>query len=197
MIPTISLCMKHFLLHDVPLSQVRHNDLPCYIAEGYGGQSIEVWPMYKFFSQYLSGEKEVAIQNFEEWYREQLTKYCNTPKSEGGMYRGSLYTRIVNTCGGTFDTVETSCKNSVIRERVRQRFALLEAIQKEYRLDQTEPIHAIKKSGGIYLVRGHHRAAVLYALGRKVLPGVLVFPNQFIYNLVRFIHNIRYGNFHK
>lgn len=188
----------HLFLRDIPLTNIRHNDLLCYMKEGYGAQAIEAWPMYRFFSLYYSGEKEMAIQSFASWYEEQLLKYHNTPKSEGGMYKGSLYTLIENYCKVPFREVDPLCKARAIRERVTQRFHLFEVIQREgYRPERAERILAFKKKGLVYLEGGHHRAAILRVLGKDTLPSVLVFPNQFIYNLFRFLRNIKHGNFHK
>jgi hypothetical protein len=185
-------------LRDIPLSLIRHNDLPCYVKEGYGAKPIEMWPVYNFFSLYQHGEKEQAIQNFVTWYDEQLLKYSHTPKSEGGMCKGSLYTLIENYCNVPFEEVDPLCKTKAIRERVMQRFHLFEVIQQEgYRPERAERILAFKKNGCVYLEGGHHRAAILRVLGKDTLPSVLVFPNQFIYNLVRFLRNIKHGNFHK
>ena len=182
--------MFSFFLQDVPFSKIRHNDLPCYHKEGYGGRPIEEWPMHMFFKEYVSGEKEKATQNFERWYHEQLDRYHHTPKAEGGMYKGSLYTLIEKRSGKRFEETSETTKDEAIRERVQQRFMLLDTIRTHgYNPDRTEPIHAVNKNGLIHLVRGHHRAAVLHVLGIEVLPRVLVFPNQFIYNLVRFVRN--------
>ncbi len=186
------------LFKDVPLSVIRHNDLPCYHKEGYGGRPIQEWPMYKFYKEYAEGETERATQHFSEWYHEQLQRYEYTPKTEGGMYKGSLYTLIEKMGKSDYDTVSDAVKDNAIRQRVSERFQLLENIRDHgYDSLHTEPIHAIRRNGFVYPVRGHHRAAVLQVLGKEVLPHVLVFPNQFIYNLVRFLRNIKHGNFHK
>jgi len=190
--------MYRFFLQNIPLSRVRHNDLACYLAEGFGASPIDEWPIYTFFQQYLAGEKEAAQQNFENWYREQLGKYHSTPKAEGGMHKGSLYELIEKKCKTPFSEVEEDCKNAAIRERVMQRFQLLEDIrQRGYRQAEAERIDAVQKKGFVYLCGGHHRAAELRALGKNELPGVLVFPNQFVYNLFCFLRNIKYVYFQK
>ncbi|MEK7567324.1 MAG: hypothetical protein AAB513_00175 [Patescibacteria group bacterium] len=187
--------MKELFLQDIPLSLIRHNDLPCYNKEGFGGCKIEMWPMYNFFRQYLDNKKESARQNFENWYREQLTKYHASPKSEGGMRHGSLYQLIEKRCNAPFSKVEEGCKDEVIRERVGQRFKMLEDIQNQgYKVNETERIDAVRKNELIYLKGGHHRAAALSALGKTELPGVLVFPNQLVYNMIRFWRWIKYDN---
>lgn len=182
--------MYQYFLQNVPLSRIRHNDLSCYVAEGFGGAPVEAWPIHTFFKQYIAGEKEVAQENFEKWYKEQLEKYQYVPKAEGGMYEGSLYQFIEKHCKAPFSEVKEDCKNSAIRLRVAQRFQLLEDIKKRgYKMAETERIDAVRKNGFFYLKGGHHRVALLFALGWRELPGVLVFSNQLLYNLFCFLRN--------
>ncbi len=189
---------KHFF-RDVPLSLIRHNDLPCYSAEGFGGAPIDMWPMYTFFRQYLSGEKEIARKNFEDWYLHQLGKYHAVPKSKGGMHRGSLYDSIERKCKLPFAQVSDDCKNAAIRERVLERLGLLEEIRLSgYNASKAERIDGFRSGGLVYLVGGHHRAAALSALGERVLPQVLVFPNHLAYKLFSFLRVIKeYARFQK
>lgn len=190
--------MHKFFLQDVSLTHIRHNDLACYVAEGFGGKSIEKWPIYKFFSQYVNGDEKVAVQSYVDWYINQLNKYHNTPKQEGGMHRGSLFNLIEARCGTPFALVAEPCKREAIYERVMQRFQLLEVIRERgYKPEMAERIDAVRKNGSVYLCGGHHRAAILRVLGGEKLPGVLVFPNQLTYNLFCFLRNIKYGNFQK
>ena len=182
--------MYQYFLQNVPLSRIRHNDLSCYLKEGFGGSSVEAWPIHTFFKQYIAGEKEVAQENFEKWYKEQLGKYHSTPKAEGGMHKGSLYELIEKKCGTPFSEVKEDCKNVAIREKVLERLKLLEDIrQRGYKPAEAERIDAVQKKGFVYLQGGHHRAAALYALGWSELPAILVFPNQFVYNLFCFLRN--------
>lgn len=184
---------QHFL-QQVPLSRIRHNDLPCYRAEGFGGAPVEAWPMYRFFKHYLEGEREAAELNFARWYEEQLDKYHATPKAKGGMHKGSLYQLIERRCGMPFRQIPEERKREVIRERVRERLSLLEDIRAQgYAPEKTERIDAVRKDGLVYLRGGHHRVAALAALHFTELPGVLVFPNEFLYNLFRFFRNLRHG----
>lgn len=190
--------MFTFFLQNVPLAHIRHNDLACYVVEGFGARPVEEWPVFNFFTQYLCGDKEAAIQNYVEWYTDQLSKYHNAPKKEGGMHKGSLYSLIETKCGTSFPLVDEVCKKAAIRERVEQRFQLLEAIREQgYKPEMAERIVAVKKNGHVYLRGGHHRVAVLQALGESELPSVLVFPNQLVYNLFYFLRNIIYGNLQK
>ena len=154
--------MRRYFLQNIPFSKIRHNDLPCYVTEGFGGAPVETWPMHTFFRQYLSDGKEVAQENFEKWYKEQLAKYHSILKAEGGMHKGSLYDLIEKRCGVAFSEVDEECKKSAIREMVLRRFKLLEDIKESgYEVAETERIDAVRKKGFFYLKGGHHRAALL------------------------------------
>lgn len=187
--------MGTFFLQDVPLADIRHNDLRSYCAEGFGGKPIDDWPVYRFFTMYREGNREEAVREFEDWYMDQLEKYAMVPKRDGGMCRGSLYSLIEKKCGVPFEKAEVSCRKTAIRERVLQRFGLLDTIQSHgYRAGEAERIDAFREKGLVYLTGGHHRAAILKALGEEKLPGVLVFPSRLVYNFFNLLRNIRYGD---
>lgn len=175
--------MKSLLTKSVPFSNIRHNDLPCYTKEGFGGKPIEQWPPYTFFCEYLAGHKEGAYTDFALWYRRQLDKYGHVLKSEGGMHKGSLYQLIENEAQKPFNEVDEETKDKAILKRVGQRFALLEKIRSEGFGKGGEIIKGVKKGSNVYLLGGHHRAAILRALGHEILPNVLVFPNKTLYSL--------------
>ncbi len=189
--------MFRFLLQDVPFDRIRHNDLMCYVKEGYGGRPVANWPMYHFFAEYVHGERGHAQEQFEAWYKDQLNRYHDTPKGEGGMHKGSLYTLVENIAGVPFSEAGELHKNEAIRLRVAERFALLENIKNQGYRPDAERIDGIQKGDFVYLLGGHHRAAALYALERKSLPRVMVFPNQFMYNLWTILRNIKHGNLQK
>ncbi len=187
--------MRTFFLQDIPLADIRHNDLPAYLAEGFGGKPIEEWPVYRFFTMYWEGNREEATREFVEWYRDQLGKYAMVPKRDGGMRRGSLYNLIEKRCGVPFEKTETSCREATIRERVSQRLGLLDTIQSRgYQAGEAERIDGFREKGFVYLTGGHHRAAILKVLGEEKLPGVLVFPNRLVYNFFTLLRNIRHGS---
>ncbi len=175
--------MRRLLTHNVSFSRIRCSDLPCYVTEGFGGRPIEEWPPYTFFDLYLKGEKETAHGGFVRWYSGQLEKYHGVSKKEGGMYKGSLYRLIEQEAQKSFDNVDTDTKNMVISKRVDQRLSLLESIQAEGYKDDTEQIQGVRKKGNVYLCGGHHRAAILRALGQETLPNVLVFPHKTLYSV--------------
>ncbi len=189
--------LRKKICQSVPFSKLRHSNLSSYVVEGYGGRSIDMWPVYTFFCQYARGEKELAQKNFEQWYKVQLQNYHKVAKSEGGMYKGSLYLLIEKRSGNIFENASDEVIRDTIRERVKQRFELLESIKNLGYDSSSERIDGVKKNGYVYIYGGHHRAAALLALGNDELPAVLVFPNQLVYNLFCLLRNIKYGYFQK
>jgi hypothetical protein len=146
----------------------------------------------------VNGDTEQARLDFEDWYLDQFLKYRHVPKRLGGMRGGSL-ARVVAAgvdaapaAGGgsreagaddSHDVANARLRNAIAL-RVEQRFELLESIrQYGYTPNMADPILAIKRSRCLYLEGGHHRAAVLKALGWSVLPGVKVFRGRACYRL--------------
>lgn len=184
--------MLNFFTKNIPFYNIRHNDLPCYIDEGFGGCTIQKWPVHNFFLEYIQGDKIKAQKQYEEWYTQQLEKYSAVPKSLGGMFNGSLYRLIEKRSQKPFPEVSAETKQQIISERVVQRFALLESIQKcGYDIQRAERIDAVRKKGLVYLLGGHHRAAALLVLGERELPGVVVFPNLFVYKLFQLLRSFK------
>jgi hypothetical protein len=176
---------------NVLLDEIMHNDSPCYIKEGFGGKRIEHWPMYSFFCQYVSGNKGEAIANFSLWYRDQFDKYCKVSKRYGGMLNGSLYKLIQNRhrikFGRRFknlEEVKPAFIDMVILERVTQRMELLDDIMKNgYIINKNYSIAASFNNNKIIIEDGHHRAAILKALGYESLPCIFLFQNNTAYRL--------------
>lgn len=175
----------------VPCSKLRCNDLKYYIEEGYGGQPLERWPVYRFFRDYISGHRVKAFNDFVHWYQEQFARYYNVPKNLGGMYKGSLYMLIEKKYhekglafhGGPRMGEETLVRET-IEERVKQRFRLVdEIISCGYSDKSTEIIIGVRKGEYVYLKRGHHRSAILALLNCPSVPNVLVFPSYSLYSL--------------
>jgi hypothetical protein len=189
--------MYKFLTQKVYLLKIRHNDCKYYLAEGYGGKSLEYWPVTVFYKKFISGNTMQAAIDFTDWYEVQLDKYATKSKSDGGMKNGSLYRLIEKRTGKNFDNSSKQERRKIIEERVTQRFNLLVDIQKNgYCPVKAEQIFAFKRDDLIYLKGGHHRAAALLALGEESIPDILVFPSQLVYNVFAYIRKIKqYGNF--
>lgn len=183
----------------MPIEAVRHSERQCYIQEGHGGREIEVWPIYRFFQEYVNGSRERARAHFQEWYFKQYMKYGNVPKRLGGMCGGSLARTLARTKQGDSDDGpyrywnnddrepdENDALREAIAERVEQRFELLESISNRgYHPDREDPVIGIERGPGIYLEGGHHRAAALKALGWATVPAVLVFSTRATHRLWR------------
>ena len=188
--------MTRLFTGTIVLADVRHDDKPCYRAEGVGGEPIERWPIYRFFRLYADGRPTEAAEAFEAWYRDQFDKYGLVPKARGGMYRGSLYRLIAQgeREGGSRleDRAEQADPARIARsitERVRQRFALFDTIAAQgYVADPSENVVGIRRRGFVFLVDGHHRAAILRVLGYVSIGDARLFPSQAVYAVVRRFH---------
>ncbi len=183
---------------NVPLDIIRHNDSECYCKEGFGGQPIGKWPIYSFFYSYINFDNNIAKNQFKEWYKNQFYKYYNTPKKIGGMHKGSLY-RLIEEKYFIKDLKKQMClDNSIkftiekaIEFRVFQRMELLEDIRQNGYKKESDLIMGINKNKLIYLLGGHHRAAILKVLGYNSLPRVYIFYNKFFYYLWRLTKEVK------
>ncbi len=170
---------------NVSIECLRHNDKPAYVSEGFGGKSLENWPVVGFFRDYVSGEPDRAVKDFATWYAEQFERYANVPSRLGGMRGGSLY-RLARdlhaTEGVLFDIaarqVDPDLLRRAIRARVDQRFRFLEDFMRQgFRSDlNKDPIVGVRKCGAVVLQGGHHRVAALLARGEGTVPELFVVP---------------------
>ena len=190
--------MVRIFTQDICFDVLRHDDKPCYVIEGFGGQPVEKWPIYRFYDQYLSGNRDVATMEYETWYRDQFTKYCHVSKSSGGMKKGSLY-KLIETLhhsksiifDGNLKNADLKIIEEAIRDRVVYRFMLMESIMKEgYQPGRSDKIIGVKKNGSVFLKGGHHRTAILKALGYDKVPEVIVYPNNTLYLILKRIRKI-------
>jgi hypothetical protein len=174
----IKRCLDIITQRKVLIDSVRISDLKFYIEEGHGGMHISSFPPYLFFKMYLSGDVYRAISNFVVWYDCQFQKYFNIPKSEGGMKKGSLHKLIIqrhkdngiNLNEDDIINLSSDIYMQAIKERVQQRFDLLESIKNNgYKKINKDVIFAIKKGDNIYLQGGHHRCAIRHLLGYKYI----------------------------
>ena len=190
--------MVRIFTQDICFDVIRHDDKPCYVIEGFGGQPVEKWPIYRFYDQYLSGNRDVATMEYETWYLDQFTKYSHISKSSGGMKKGSLY-KLIETLhhsrsimfDGNLKSADQKIIEEAIRERVGYRFMLMESIMKEgYHPNRRDRIIGVKKNGSVFLKGGHHRTAILKALGYPNVPAVIVFPSNTLYLVMKRIRKI-------
>ena len=190
--------MVRIFIQDICFDVIRHDDKHCYIIEGFGGQPVEKWPIYRFYDQYLTGNKDLATMEYETWYLDQFTKYSQISKSSGGMKKGSLY-KLIETLhhsrsimfDGNLKSADQKIIEEAIRERVGYRFMLMESIMKEgYKPNRRDRIIGVKKNGSVFLKGGHHRTAILKTLGYPKVPDVIVYPNDTLYLIMKRIRKI-------
>ena len=190
--------MVRIFIQDICFDVIRHDDKHCYVIEGFGGQPVEKWPIYRFYDQYLRGNRDMAAKEYETWYLDQFTKYSQIPKSSGGMKKGSLY-KLIETLhhsrsimfDGNLKSADQKIIEEAIRERVGYRFMLMESIMKEgYHPNRRDRIIGVKKNGSVFLKGGHHRTAILKTLGYPKVPDVIVYPNDTLYLIMKRIRKI-------
>ena len=171
------------LQSDISTKLIIHNDLDHYVESGYGGKNIKKWPFYKFIKIWLDGNYDQANNLWVNWLVDEFFKYCNEPKSKGGMYQGSVHRFAIeklqknkNECWldpSLLNRTDVQLGASVL---VRKRIQLIDSIiNKGYQINIDDSIIAVKMNGLYVLKGGHHRAAVVYILGYKKLPGVIVY----------------------
>lgn len=179
---------------EIKIKKLIHDDSSCYIKEGYGNQHISYFPPYTFFKSYVNGEIEKAVSEFTQWYDNQFRKYHNTPKAEGGMYKGSLYRLIKHNHKKYGIELKENLENldqqiywNSIKERVQQRISLLESIKEEGFKENGDTIVAVKKGDNYILKGGHHRCAILKLLEYETMPVKVYEENQ--YQMKKWIDN--------
>ncbi len=187
--------MFYKTIQNVPFNILRHNELPCYKKEGYGGEHISKWPVYLFFSLYHRNRQETAMTVFTKWYDEQLQRYSNIKKTKGGMYKGSLYKLVEKKSGLPFHQTDIGVIHDAIQERVEQRFKLLCSIKEKGYNKNTELVEGYWAGECIYLLGGHHRAAALLVLGHKSFPEIKVYKNKIFYKIIQLLRRIKYALF--
>jgi hypothetical protein len=182
--------IRLYNVSSLPIHNILHDDKTAYTLEGHGGKQVCHWPVYRFFKLYDSGKQDDATSSFFNWYIDQYNRYSKIDKSKGGMKDGSLdrlvkKTSVAGENGNSFE-------NAVLK-RIKQRFELLEAIRiSGYIPDYTFPIIVIKINNDKFkLVSGHHRTAILAALGYDCVPDVHVFPNETMLIIFRILQKVK------
>jgi hypothetical protein len=170
------------LAKEVSFVELRHDDKPVHRTEGYGGQPIEAFPPFRFYRLHETGQPHEAYEQYRAWYREQFDRYMHTEKAIGGMRNGSLYRLVVALhqrglvpLSGERPAFRRDLVDRAIRQRVDDRFQLLDSIkQRGYVRSPSDPVVGVARADRVYLSSGHHRAAVLRAIRKPGVPGVLV-----------------------
>jgi hypothetical protein len=171
------------LLSDISTNLIIHNDLEHYVESGYGGKDIKKWPFYRFIKIWINGNYEQAHSLWVNWLVDEFFKHCLKAKSKGGMYHGSVHRLAIenmqknkNECWLNPYLLNRANVKQGASALVNRRTQLIDSIMnKGYQIDMDDPIIAVKNNGMYVLKGGHHRAAVVYILGYKKLPGVIVY----------------------
>ena len=142
---------------------------------GFGGKHIKYFPPYQIFTQYLKqptqARKDFALLLYNTFLEKNGWKI---PKNKGGYYLGSLYSEIENIFKkkGIVINSKNLLANRVLIEqgidiRIDHYFNTFDSIIRNGYNPTLQPIIAEKKDGLYYLKNGHHRTAMLLALGYK------------------------------
>lgn len=170
------------LARDVALEEIRHDDRPVFVSEGYGGRPIDFFPPFRFYGLFHEGRRDEAFEKFSDWYVEQFRRYGSVAKKLGGMQNGSFHRLLSSVSGGDSETLlaPASVSQDLLRRaallRVEQRMELFEAIRDlGYQLARAKPVLGVRRDRNVYLTGGHHRAAALKVLGQGSFPRISVF----------------------
>lgn len=175
-------------IKDINIDAIRHDDKYCYVFEGHGGRPVYTWPIYRFYYMYIHESKKKAKEGYELWYLDQYMKYRFFSKKKGGMLEGSLDRLVVSKKDN--GKVDEQVLLQAIAERVKQRFDIANSIMNDgYIPNHDDPIKGIKKGTTVLLKCGHHRVAILAALGKNIVPNIYVYDEYYIYNLHRLVKN--------
>ncbi len=174
----------------LPLTKLLHDNKEVYAHEGHGGQPVWQWPIFCFFKLYADGKTMEAEKAFAEWYMDQFLKYGQLEKSKGGMKGGSLsklYDNMLHHSDGQVSFLQA------VNERVRLRFSLFDKIKSEgYQPNPRKPVIAFKRNDDKLLMHeGHHRVAILAALGYDSIPNVHIFRNKYELFFFRLMNRLR------
>lgn len=172
-IPFYSHLWALIRLKKVPLDRVRCQVRPFSEKLGFSGNPVDHFPPYRFFKQYLSNPT-TAERDYSDWLYSCLFEMeaWKVEKKDGGWKNGSLV-RQVYQCHSEagidltdFTTARRDLVEQAISLRVAHYFSVLESIRdRGFDRSLRPPIMARYDNGLYYLIEGHHRTSMLYALG--------------------------------
>ena len=169
-----SLARRH--LKTVPISGVRCEKKPAGIQEGWGGEPIESFPPFGFFSLFDAGEVEKAVKDMEDWYYERMVtaQLIKMPKRDGGMAGGSLFREISRLHDAKGIALRADLRNaddSILRQainlRVQQRFSLFKSIRLQGHCFAWDYVRMMPDGDLFTLIDGHHRVAAMAVCGQS------------------------------
>lgn len=172
----------NYLYRKIPLNKIVCELKEVSEKEGWGGKSINHFPVYKYYKIYYNGNCLKAKELMFRWYYDRfiIEKLYLLPKQQGGMLYGSLY-RFIEKEHKKQDIILnknlTNAKDSLvkdcIRQRVKLRFSLLDSIVKKGFEKTNDPIILQKKGDLYYIIGGHHRIATMSVCGYKYIPAII------------------------
>lgn len=184
----------------IPLKFIVHNDLDCYVKSNYGGKGIKKWPFYKFIRLFIDGNHKRSRNLWINWLIQEFDKYCFEVKSKGGMFQGSVHKYSINYLVKNKEKKDCWLNPKLLSRAnikkgatflVDKRIKMINSIVKNgYKTNFKDPIVAVKKKNLYVLKGGHHRASVLYVIGKNQLPAVIVYPG-FIWNFKKWLKKIK------
>ena len=142
---------------------------------GFGGKSIKNFPPYEIFEEYLKNPENARTLFTHFFYDNLLKKNAfDVPKERGGWYNGSLYreTYKLFKANNIIFNKNTILKNKnlvdqAIEHRINHYITVFKSIRKNGFDPLMNPLIVEKYKGLYYLINGHHRIAMLSALGYK------------------------------
>ena len=131
--------------------------------EGYGSKPMNYFPFYTACKMYMANQHDEGKKIYYYLIKHFFNIYGKKHMREGGIKGFWWYDRIMK-----FPTLEEG-----IMWWVYDRFNLLESIAREYN-PYREEIVVREDNGKYYISDGHHRVAILYALGYKKVENVRI-----------------------
>ena len=134
------------LARDVPLEEIRHDDRPVFVSEGYGGRPITSFPPFEFYRLFHEGKRDEAFERFSAWYVDQFRKHESVPKKLGGMRNGTFHRLLLSLSedGAAGDDL----LRRAARLRAEQRMAIFESIRDVgYQPALGKPVIGVRRDG--------------------------------------------------
>jgi len=166
-------------LKEIPVSTIVSECTEVSMKEGWGGKHIRYFPPHGFFRTYVSGNKEQAKGEMEQWYYNRFVKdnLCVVSKKRGGMLNGSLFkvvSEIHSSKGINLRADLSNAQDALITQAIRltveDRFKLIESIIEHGYQDTRDYVSLIKAGNHYTIVDGHHRIAAAAVCGYSSIP---------------------------
>ena len=177
--PKLFYKIMHSRSENVAISAIISEVTEVSTKEGWGGKHIEYFPPHKFYRIYMVGSKTEAKKSMEKWYYNRFIKdgLCIVPKKRGGMLNGSLFRTLAGIHKRNGIKLKDDLSNGEcalvaqgIRERVEDRFKLIESIIEHGYQNTARPVCLRREGVVCVIVDGHHRVAAMSACDYSTIP---------------------------